>query len=503
MLPQAFIDQMTELLGPTEAEALCRAISTTPPVTSIRLNERKRPTLSALQTGCAEGSSAEGGAEAAAPTFPVRTAEEVPWCSTGRYLSERPQFTFDPLFHAGAYYVQEASSMFIEQAFKAIIKREEGSDESLRASSLAPLTLLDLCAAPGGKSTLWRSLLPDGSLLVANEPIRQRAQVLAENLTKWGHPDVVVTSAYPEEFAPLGSFFDVIAADVPCSGEGMFRKDEQAREEWSPEAVIACAERQWGIISDVWPALRQGGYLVYSTCTFNAEEDERMVARICRELGAEVEPIDHEPAWGIVEGYDTEGSPLGYHFYPHRTKGEGIYMCLLRKTSEAPTMRASKKDKKGKKGAKQNGKTGGGSVHGGSAVASWLAASADFKLFAPDEGFIGAVRQSLCDAVLAVTSTVRSLTAGVLLAEEKGKKLIPQHALAMSTALAPEAFPLEELDRERALAYLRREAIVLSAETPRGYVIVTYGGLPLGFVNNLGTRANNLYPEQWRIRHVC
>lgn len=448
---------MTELLGPAEAEALCRAICETPAVTSIRVNPLKTAT-------CPKG-------------------ESVPWCSTGHYLAERPQFTFDPLFHAGAYYVQEASSMFIEQAFKVIGKREEGRDA-------APLTLLDLCAAPGGKSTLWRSLLPDGSLLVANEPIRQRAQVLAENLTKWGHPDVVVTSAYPEEFAPLGSFFDVIAADVPCSGEGMFRKDEQAREEWSPEAVIACAERQWGIISDVWPALKQGGYLVYSTCTFNAEEDEHMVARICRELGAA--PIQLPP---IGEGLVV--SEYGIHFYPHKVKGEGFFISLLRKTSEAPTGRSGKKDKKGKKG----GKPSGGNVKNGAAVADWLANSGDFKLFAPGEGYVGAVRQSLYDDVIAVTSTVRALTAGILLAEEKGKKLIPQHALAMSTALSTDAFPRQELDRDTALAYLRREAITLPSDCPRGYVIVTYGGLTLGFVNNLGTRANNLYPEQWRIRN--
>lgn len=453
------MQQMTELLGPSEAEALCHAILETPAVTSIRTNPRK----SAV---CPDG-------------------ECVPWCTTGRYLAERPLFTSDPLFHAGAYYVQEASSMFIEQALLTIGEM--------------PRRVLDLCSAPGGKSTLWRSLLPDGCLLVANEPIRQRAQVLAENMTKWGHPDAVVTSAYPDEFAPLGSFFDIIAADVPCSGEGMFRKDEEARGEWSPEAVIACAKRQWTIISDVWPALRQGGYLVYSTCTFNAEEDERMVERICRELGAEVVPIAHDPAWGIVEG-----TP-GYHFYPHRVKGEGIYMCLLQKTSEAPTGRSNKKDKKGKKSARPSAS---GNVKNSAAVAGWLAQSAEFKLFAPDEAFVGAVRQSLYDDVIALTGTVRALTAGVLLAEarggqpSKGQKLIPQHALAMSTALAPDAFPREELDRETALAYLRREAITLSADTPRGYVVVTFGGLPLGFVNNLGSRANNLYPEQWRIRHL-
>lgn len=221
--------------------------------------------------------------------------------------------------------------MFVEQAYKQI------------TTDFTPHRLLDLCAAPGGKSTLWRSMMCDGDLLVANEPIRQRAQILAENLTKWGHPDVVCTSAYPEEFAPLGSFFDVIAADVPCSGEGMFRKDAVAIDEWSPQAVDSCAARQWQIIESVWPALRQGGYLVYSTCTYNRQEDEDNVVRICNELGAELVPIATQPEWGIAG--DTTGRNLPvYHFFPHKAKGEGLFLALLRKTSEAPVA----KEKKGK-----------------------------------------------------------------------------------------------------------------------------------------------------------
>lgn len=233
-LPDKFKLQVAQLLGQEEADGLCRALLEEPTV-SVRVNRAK--------AGC--------------PPQDVEN-ERVPWCETGYYLSSRPSFTLDPLFHAGTYYVQEASSMFIEQAFKTM--------------DFQPQRMLDLCAAPGGKSTLWRSLLPDGALLVANEPIRQRAMILLENLTKWGHPDVVVTNAYPEDFAPLRGFFDVVATDVPCSGEGMFRKEEKAVEDWSLEAVNHCAARQWQIVCDIWPALREGGYLVYSTCTFNREE---------------------------------------------------------------------------------------------------------------------------------------------------------------------------------------------------------------------------------------
>lgn len=454
-LPKDFLHEIESLLGNDEANALCHALTETEVPTSVRINPLKRP--SALPP----------------------TESEVPWCETGMYLKERPKFTYDPMFHAGCYYVQEAASMFIEQAYRTI------------TTDFVPQRLLDLCAAPGGKSTLWRSLLPTGTLLVANEPIRQRAQVLAENLTKWGQPDVVCTSAYPEEFAPLGSFFDVIATDVPCSGEGMFRKDEGAVNEWSIQAVDACAARQWDIVQSVWPALREGGYLVYSTCTYNRQENEDNVVRICQELGAELVPIATPKDWGIAGDTTNQDLPV-YHFFPHRTKGEGLFLALLRKTSAAPLF-------KEKKNKKRDGKQP--AIKGGAAVANWLDHSNDFKLLRTDEAHIIAVRQTLADDVQRICATVRALTAGVLLVEEKGKKLIPQHALALSTERAATAFPSVELSTAEALSYLRREAITLPPDAPRGYVVVCYKGHALGFVNNLGNRANNLYPQKWRIRN--
>ena len=242
--------------------------------------------------------------------------ESVPWSSTGKYLCQRPAFTFDPLFHAGVYYVQEPSSMFIEQALHSIDN---------------PCRVLDLCASPGGKSTLLRSLLPDNVLLVCNEPIKLRAQVLLENMLKWGHSSVIVTNNYPKDFARLTGFFDVIAADVPCSGEGMFRKDNPAISEWSPANVSACAERQMEIVRDVWPALTDGGYLIYSTCTYNPDENERNVERICKELEAEAVEIPVNESWGITGNLLTGASFPAYHFLPSRTRGEGFFLALIRK----------------------------------------------------------------------------------------------------------------------------------------------------------------------------
>ncbi len=445
---------MTRLLGEAESAALMEALNEEPPV-SIRLNGRK------------EGRVPDG-----------VEASVVPWCAMGRYLSVRPQFTLSPLFHAGCYYVQEASSMFVEQAYWQMVE--------------PPQRLLDLCAAPGGKSTLWRSLMPDGALLVANEPIHQRAMILAENLAKWGHPDVAVTNAWPADFAPLTGFFDVIAADVPCSGEGMFRKDAGAIDEWTAGSAAECAARQWQIISDVWPALREGGYLVYSTCTFNREENEDNVWRICCELGAELVPVPAPEEWG-VKG-DTTGRNLPVaHFFPQHTKGEGFFLALLRKTSPAQPL---KDKRRGKRMAKSL------PVSGGKTVAPWLKDDRFFKLLRPDAEHIIAVRAELAEDFERLCATVRALTAGVLLAEDKGKKLVPTTELALSLILSPTAFPRVELSEEQALNYLRREALILPVDAPRGYVVACFEGHPLGFLNNLGNRANNLYPAEWRIRKL-
>lgn len=450
-LPDAFIRRTADLLGQDRSKALCEALNGETPV-SVRLNPTK---------------SHDG---------LFANAEQVPWCTHGRYLESRPAFTADPLLHAGCYYVQEAASMFVEQAFKTI-------DET-------PTRVLDLCAAPGGKSTLWRSLLPDGCLLVANEPVRQRAMVLAENLTKWGHPDVVVTQSYPADFAPLGGLFDIVAADVPCSGEGMFRKDEGARDEWSVEAVAQCAARQRQIVRDVWPALRQGGWLVYSTCTFNREENEDNIDYICRELGAECVPVAFDATWAIDGDQTGRGLPV-CHFLPDRAKGEGFFLALLRKTAETDLPRRVKDRRRSGKDTPPAGVR---------QVTPWLKDSRQYKILQRPDGGLYAVREALAEVIGRIQACANVIQAGVDLAEPKGNKLVPAHAIALSTALSDEAFPRTDLDRTQALAYLRREALVLSPDTPRGYVVACHEGHPLGFVNNLGARANNAYPAEWRIR---
>ena len=352
--------------------------------------------------------------------------------------------------------------------------------------------MLDLCAAPGGKSTLARSVLPEGSLLVANEVIRNRSQVLAENLIKWGHPSVVVTNNDPADFAELGGVFDVILTDVPCSGEGMFRKDETAVSEWSLENVNVCWQRQRRILQAIWGCLKPNGILIYSTCTFNREENEDNVAWIARELGAEVLPIETDAAWNI-SGNLTGGEFPVYRFLPHRTEGEGLFLAVLRKTCEDSYEPASKRNKKNKPTDKKQ------TVAYPKAVTEWIADHKQYE-FSAENGTITAFPATWKDLYMRMKQTLRVIHAGITLAEQKGKDWQPSHSLAMSTQLAPQVFPLADLTYEQAIAYLRKEAITLDASIPKGYVILTYQNHPLGFAKNIGNRANNLYPQEWRIR---
>lgn len=454
-LPSAFIEEMNSCLGTIETERLVAGIQT-PAVASIRLNGRKTARVADVKT----------------------LPDCIPWTTDGRYLPERSAYTFDPLFHAGAYYVQEPSSMFVEQAVRSIL-------------SETPVKALDLCAAPGGKSTLLRSLLPEGSLLVCNEPMPLRAKILVENVQKWGHPDCVVTQNYPADFVRMADFFDLVLTDVPCSGEGMFRKDQQAVSEWSLENVRLCAERQRNILKEVWPALRPGGYLVYSTCTYNSEEDEHSVDWICRELGAEVVPIATKEDWGIACDTDREKDCLRpvYHFYPHKLRGEGFFLALLRKKGEGGMVLRKPKKERSERGKRQKDF---------GAVKTWIEGD-DYELWQNGDG-ISAVRRNLMGGVKQVAENLRVLSAGTPLAEEKGKNLVPKAALAFSMILSSEAFPRVALSYKEAIAYLRGETLTLASDVPHGFVVVTYRNLPIGFVKNLGTRANNLYPAEWRIR---
>lgn len=364
-------------------------------------------------------------------------AEPVPWCEGGFWLKERPLFTRDPRFHAGVYYVQEAGSLFL--------------DHALRHWVTGPVSALDLCAAPGGKSTLMRAALPAGSVLVSNEIDRRRANILLENILKQGHSGVLVTHNAPKDFAKTNLLFDVILTDVPCSGEGLFRRDPAAISEWSAQNVYFCAERQRQILRDIWPCLKDGGLLIYSTCTFNTHENEENVRWIAEELGAELLAVPVRPEWQITESLLAGWNQPVYRFIPGTTRSEGLFMAVLRKK-------------------------------GGNRAFATLPAS---------------LRTQVKKYPL-----LHLLYDGQPAFEAKGREQIPSIAQALSLTTEETSFPRAELSLDAALRYLHREALVLPAGTPRGFVLVTYQGYPLGFVKNLGDRANNLYPKPWAIRSL-
>ena len=439
-LPEAFIDQLRELL-PEEWEALAKAITSSEPSVAVRVNEARGVSV-------------------------PECTERVPWCEQGFYLGDRPAFTFDTDWHAGRYYVQDASSMFIAHVIRSFIHE--------------PVCYLDLCAAPGGKTTAAIQALPQGSMTVANEIVSPRARVLADNIIRWGDPRCVVTSNAPAQVGKLTRFFDVIAADVPCSGEGMMRKDDEAVSQWSPGLVEQCAQRQREILAGVWPALRPGGLLIYSTCTYNRQENEDIAEFIVHELGATSLEVPVEDCWNI---HPAIGSDCHcYRFMPHRVNGEGLFMAVFRKNGDMPRELPRIKDKTSKK-ADETGK-------------DWLACPDEYAIEQQGDLSI-AVPLDIRREIVTLRASLNVLHAGIELATVMGRKVMPHHALAMSTARAEGAFPVCEVDYPTALRYLRGESIIVDG--PRGHVLIAHEGAVLGFANNLGNRANNLYPKPQRI----
>lgn len=435
-LPALFQERAAIALG-EEWPRLQEALETTPPV-SIRLNPSK-----------------PGGPE----------GMPVPWCDQGRYLPERPFFTLDPLLHAGAYYVQEASSMLLEQA--------------LRASGLLdrPVLALDLCAAPGGKSTLIRSALHEHSLLVANEVDRKRQVVLKENLWKWGMPNVVVTGSDPSELERIPEFFDLIVVDAPCSGEGMFRKDPYAREQWNDSLVDHCASLQHDIVDHAWKALKPGGILIYSTCTWEQCEDEDRLRQLM-DMGAEAIEFPVDPDWGVLRTGD-EGT-TSIRCYPHRLRGEGFFLAMVRKPGtlrEWNTMVPTTTDHPEVRSWSNAGP-------------NWLLSEKEDTLHAIDGRWTYVLQQ--------LSSSLRVLAAGRPVAELKGGTWRPHPAMALDTTLIRGTFPEVDLDRRSALEYLHGQA--LRGEEPSGYALAVFNGVPLGWLKGAGTRWNNLWPNPWRIR---
>ena len=447
--PQEFINILSEILTDSERERLTDALQTHPEV-SIRFN----PTVADAQ-------------DMVMNSLGCKPSGKVPWAESAVYLDRRPQFTLDPLFHQGCYYVQEASSMFLEQAIKKCVS--------------GPVKALDLCAAPGGKSTLLASLLPKGSLLICNEIQRSRAQILAENMIKWGRPGVMVTCNSPKQIGQSNLMFDLITVDAPCSGEGMFRKDEEAVADWSLKNVEMCATRQRQIIEDIWPALKPGGYIIYSTCTFNRHEDEDNVQWIIEQFGAEAIPLTVQPEWNITGSLTEKNLPV-YHFMQHRTRGEGFFLCLLRKPQSAfreMNIRPFKSDP---------------SIPVD--CSNWL--KGDYEYFKKGDS-IYALPIELAAQMNQASQELYPLVPGIETAILKGRDWVPAHALAMSSDLNRNAFCNVEINRQQALAYLHCDALHLD-DAPRGIILLTYNNIPLGFAKNLGNRANNMYPQEWRIR---
>ncbi len=437
-----------ELQGITSGEELYNSLQTAIP-TSIRVNPNK-----------------------IVQRLPL---DQVAWCEQGYYLPQRPKFTLDPAFHAGAYYVQEASSMFVEQIVKPL--------------AIRPLKVLDLCAAPGGKSTQLISLMQRGSLLVANEVIQSRAQILSENLIKWGKSNCIVTNNDPKDFGFLKGFFDLVMIDAPCSGEGMFRKDSQAISEWSEANVELCIKRQTRILHDIWNSLAPGGTLIYSTCTYNQKENEDVVSAFLQQTGAECRKIALQPEWNIVE--NEKNSAVCYRFFPHKTKGEGFCVSVIQKLDgeEFTPPRRTAQSKEIQIVEQKN------RLH----YSNLITDSASI-VYERQHNVIWSFSKHYRKLLLNIFAHCRVIHAGIPLVETIGHKLNPLPGLAFASSFNQNILPKYEVDLSTALRYFKKEALILENLPSKGWIHLIYNGISIGFVKNIGNRANNPYPAMWAIK---
>lgn len=459
-VPQALIDSLQHIKG-FDQDGFEKVHQSGEQNTSIRINTAK------LQ-------------ESFAATFIINGFKDikltpVPWNKNGYYLSARPSFTTDPLFHAGAYYVQEASSMFLEEVLK------QSTDLT------QPLKVLDLCAAPGGKSALIQSLISDKSLLVSNEVIKTRVTILTENMIKWGAANVIVTNNDPKDFQRLPEYYDVIVVDAPCSGSGLFRKDPKAIEEWSEQNVELCSQRQQRILADILPALKQGGILIYSTCSYSTKEDEEICDWLTRDQQLSGIRYQLKAEWNIVETNSPESHAFGYRFYPDKLKGEGFFIAGFKKpaSEDAIPYESKSKGKSEKLSAKEI-----------EVIKPWLENRDDFFFIKQKEEVIAMpahLERYLADIQWALYIKKAGVKLGTIIRSE----LIPDHELALSRMLNS-GIAAVEVDRETALNYLRRTEIKLGAPL-KGWALVKFLELPLGWIKMLPNRVNNYYPKEWRI----
>ncbi len=401
--------------------------------------------------------------------------DSVLWESDGRYLAERPVFTLDPIFHAGGYYVQEASSMFAGYVARQII----GNENDVR--------ILDLCGAPGGKSTHFASIVGKDGLLVSNEVISSRLPILCENLTKWGIPNVVVTNNDPSDFKPLDGFFDIVAVDAPCSGEGLFRREPLAINEWSLDNTRICAQRQQRIVADIWNSIKPGGYLIYSTCTFCPDEDENNMLWISQTFDADNVQIDIKPEWNVA--LVEKNGLVGYRFIQHKTRGEGFFCCVFRKNDGSEINVKKQKLKKQLPSVQKNVSA---------ELDKYVLPGYDFAYYQNGDTVV-AVPQAIDAECKLLYNRLKVVKMGMGIAKLFGNKIAPEHDLAMSWAINKDAFETVELPLQDALRYLHRDNIFVPG-TKQGFNLLTYKGLPIGWAKNVGNRWNNLYPQNWKIR---
>jgi len=399
--------------------------------------------------------------------------EKIPWSTNGYYLQERPSFTVDPQFHAGAYYVQEASSMFLETVLKKTV--------DLNAS----IKVLDLCAAPGGKSTLIQSLISKNSFLVSNEVIKTRVNILAENITKWGAVNVVVTNNDPKDFQRLSNYFDVIVVDAPCSGSGLFRKDNEAISEWSMDNVALCSQRQQRILADVISALKPGGVLIYSTCSYSEVENEDIADWLTKENAFESCRIDVQQNWGIVE--TEKNDVFGYRFYPDKIKGEGFFIAAFKKNEDAHEQKLKQKPISQKSTVLKSQFE---------YLSKWTNPNVEIDFFNWKNEVI-ALPNILLQEMATLQSALYIKKIGVNIGSVIRNELIPSHELAVSTILSPDVESIH-LNLEDALQFLRHQHFDINNQTS-GWKFIVYNELPLGLIKVMPNRFNNYYPREWRI----
>ena len=459
-LPSALLDSLEGLPGFDRAA-----------FTAVHASETHKPSIRINP-----GKPISGGVKTLVDAFARVSARSIDvspiaWCSDGYHLHPRPSFTFDPYFHAGGYYVQEASSMFLKHVMAEVSGERQG------------LRVLDLCAAPGGKSTQLASL-PFISLLVSNEVIRTRVTVLFEHIVKWGAPHVFVSQNDPSHFSRLEGFFDVIVVDAPCSGSGLFRRDAEAVEEWSLSAVKLCSQRQQRILADALPALKEGGVLIYSTCSYSREENEDVLDWLASEQGMSSVGIGVSPGWGIAESISEKTGSIGYRFYPDRLQGEGFFLAAMRKEHGREMDPSSMKPVVS-------------TIPKGTDISEWVEAPAGF-LFQQKEEDLIAVPEALSMEHALLTKHLHLRKSGTRLGKLIRGRLNPDHELAMSIMRHP-SIPSTSLNYDDAIRYLRKDVFIPDSPV-QGWNLMTYGGLPLGFMKCMVSRANNYYPADWRIR---